>query len=132
MPSWLDKYVYSPKKKSTKKRKSVTKKGSQGNKQATPVNKETDVWICGQCGEEFEDENDLLVECYLCERHYCAECIELKEGGYETLSRLDVFWFCPGCHPKAKSCWDQNKDTDRRFEELTNSIGKRRKPTRKP
>ena len=124
MSSWLTKFITSPdQKKSKRKKDDTTRKGSQKQSGSSGVN-DTEAWKCGECKQTFE-ENAQLVECYMCERHYCADCLLLNDEGYEILGRPDIFFFCHICHSKAKSCFNYKKDTERRVDGLIKAMGNR-------
>ena len=55
-----------------------------------------------ECGKLFKSENDKLLECEYCEKHYCIKCLQYKSGEYEAMQKPGCMWFCIKCKPKVE------------------------------
>jgi hypothetical protein len=55
---------------------------------------------CGACSREL-DEGSSAIECDICEKWICGECLDLSPGEYKLLSKmmqsLTCSWSCPAC-----------------------------------
>lgn len=50
------------------------------------------------CEVDFVDDVSNMLECEVCELHYCQACLKLSVSEYEFLSkREDMHWFCARC-----------------------------------
>lgn len=50
------------------------------------------------CEVDFVDDESNMLECEVCELHYCHACLKLSDYEYEFLSkREDMHWFCTRC-----------------------------------
>ena len=50
------------------------------------------------CEVDFVDDESNMLECEVCELHYCHACLKLSDHEYEFLSkREDMHWFCARC-----------------------------------
>ena len=81
----------------TAKSKKVEESKGKGKKSAEPQIM-TDTWKCEICKEESVDDNTSMLECEVCECHYCHLCLKLSDEEYKFLTkRADLHWFCPSC-----------------------------------
>lgn len=123
MPHWLDKYV-SPKKKKVSKKGETNSGGKRSairNARGSKASSSTDVamsesrdaWECLVCEKLFTGEDDKILECEGgCEKHFCIKCIEMTDIQYNTLQRLDCFWYCPTCVNSAKQLGINQRQRD--------------------
>ena len=50
------------------------------------------------CEADFVDDESNMLECEVCELHYCHACLKLSDHEYDFLSkREDMHWFCARC-----------------------------------
>ena len=61
-----------------------------------------EVWKCEECKVAYENDDDELLSCSYCDKHWCTKCIEMTSEEYATAQRPDLFWFCPTCATKVK------------------------------
>ena len=47
---------------------------------------------CNKCSKPIDDEQAMLISCYLCEKLYHCSCV-----GGEELQSLETQWLCPIC-----------------------------------
>ena len=57
-------------------------------------------WRCEKCGKLFRSDKDRVLECELCEKHYCIKCLKYKPGDYKAMQKPGCMWFCLPCKPK--------------------------------
>jgi hypothetical protein len=65
----------------TKGGKQTQQTSSSSKKKKQNPNKDTkgteDPWVCVLCNILFKDENDIVLECEVCLKHYCSSCLRV-------------------------------------------------------
>ena len=78
-----------------------------------------EVWNCEVCEKEFRDANSWILECEICEGHYCVKCIKLADDAYNMLTtRKDFHWYCGGCESKVRQCIQIEKEVDKKNDRI--------------
>lgn len=70
---------------------------------ASPANLScAESWKCELCQKQSRDESACMLECEVCDLHYCQVCLKLSDDDYDMLCRRpDIHWFCAKCEPTA-------------------------------
>ena len=59
-------------------------------------------WKCNLCDQNFMKDNDKVMECEYCEKHFCISCLEMTSTAYNHHAKSTAMWFCMTCVPKVK------------------------------
>lgn len=87
----------------------ITTSKSKATKKSADVSEE--LWKCEVCKNELHDDESSMLECEVCEHHYCNDCLKLSEEEYEFLSkRADLHWFCANCEGSTLLSIKNDKD----------------------
>jgi len=63
-----------------------TSRGKKSEKTTDPKGK-PEIWRCEMCEVDFVDDESNMLECEVCELHYCHACLKLSDYEYEFLSK---------------------------------------------
>ena len=48
-----------------------------------------------------EDTEQLIIECEVCSKHYCIDCVSLGKAAHKALKGCaSAHWYCPQCEPR--------------------------------
>ena len=101
---------------------------SQPSKGSVEPRKSRD-WVCKLCGELFRDDKAEVLECEVCDEHFCRKCLNMTAAEYKVLSkRKDIHWYYPPCETKAMKNLKIEKEVELRckdyFEKLEARLNK--------
>ncbi len=113
MFSWLQRYSQSPVKKKPRGETGPTQEQAKrpGSARGRPGKSaksgksgtgKGEGWECHECKEIFENEEDELLTCSSCDKHWCTKCIDMSTDVYAAVQRPDLLWFCPPCAKTVK------------------------------
>ena len=75
------------------------RKGSKGSI-SEGDGRRAQAWKYEECEKLFRKDNDMVLECEYCEKHYCIKCLRYKQSEYEAMAKPECMWFCLACKPK--------------------------------
>ena len=88
-------------------------------------------WCCAKCKNQFTSDEDKLLECERCDKHFCINCLGKSEEEYNILQQSDSMWFCRGCKPKVAKTVTADIEIERRCNEIMEKYDKRVKDLEK-
>lgn len=65
------------------------------------------------------------MECELCEKHFCTDCLGMTEEEYKHHAKSSGMWFCIVCKPKVEQTLKVEKEIDQRCKVYFEQYGKR-------
>lgn len=99
-------------------KETTKKKGSSKKVKKQLITDIKDGWQCGKCGDEFLEADSKMLECEVCEQHFCSRCLDLSDDLYALLvNRADLHWYCKSCEAGALISIKTDKEISIRCED---------------
>ena len=87
---------------------------------------EEEFWTCTTCKLKFKGENQKLLECEYCEKHFCIECVSINDKEYKLMTaKAEIHWYCPPCEKKVMKNIKNEKTCEERCEIFLKKVEER-------